>query len=96
MSATRFRHCSPDMVERTAAAIASLVKPGGTLLVFTRIRPDGAEADGPPWPLEESATRIFEKLGFALVDENRFENERRGPAGTGSFRTLSWNGKSCR
>lgn len=73
---------APGRVERTAAAIASLVKPGGTLLVFTRIRPDGAEADGPPWPLEESATRIFEKLGLVLVNENRFENERRGPAGT--------------
>lgn len=71
----------PQMVERTAAAIALLVKPGGTLLIFTRIRPNGTETDGPPWPLEERATRLFEDLGFALVDETRFTNEKQAPNG---------------
>lgn len=71
----------PEMVERTATAIASLVKPGGTLLVFTRIRPDGTETDGPPWPLEERATRLFDGLGFSLVDQTRFTNQKQGPNG---------------
>jgi len=68
----------PEMVGKTAAAIASLCKPGGTLLVFTRVRPDGTRTDGPPWPLEETATKIFADLGFELVNETRFENEKRG------------------
>ena len=68
----------PEMIGKTAAAIAALCKPGGTLLVFTRIRPDGAGAEGPPWPLEETATRLFADLGFDLVAETRFENEKRG------------------
>ncbi len=66
----------PPMIERTAEAIASLCKPGGTLLVFTRTRPDNTPADGPPWPLEESVTRIFSRLGFNLLDETRFTNEK--------------------
>ena len=35
-------HCLPSQ---------ALVAPGGgTLLVYTRVREDGAEVDGPPWP----------------------------------------------
>ena len=49
----------PEMLEKTAAAVASLVAPGGDLLVYTRWRPDGAEADGPPWPLEESGLTVL-------------------------------------
>lgn len=66
----------PDMLEKTATAIASLVKPGGTLLVFTRIRPNGAPVDGPPWPLEENEIEIFTQLGFELAGDERFENKK--------------------
>lgn len=68
----------PHMVEKTAAAIACLVKPGGTLLVFTRTRPDGANVDGPPWPLEESTLGWFGHSGFELVGDHRFQNEKNG------------------
>jgi len=68
----------PELLEKTRAAIASLVKPGGTLLVFTRVRRNGADADGPPWPLEETEIEKFAKLGFELVLENRFSNEKNG------------------
>lgn len=41
-----------------AAAIASLVAPGGTLLTVCRSRPDGTpEPEGPPWPLPKAHLR---------------------------------------
>ncbi|GAB4349830.1 MAG: hypothetical protein Kow0026_05520 [Oricola sp.] len=69
---------SPGMLAETAAAIASLVRPGGTLLVYARWRADGAEVNGPPWPLEESKLHVFADLGFTLQSEDRFTVERPG------------------
>ena len=46
------------------AAIAALVKPGGTLLLIARSRPDGSEASGPPWPLMPSEIARFDELGL--------------------------------
>ena len=69
---------SPDMLKETASAVASLVRPGGTLLVYARWRADGAEANGPPWPLEESRLHVFGELGFTLQSEDRFTIERPG------------------
>lgn len=69
---------APDMLEETAAAVASLVRPGGTLLVYARWRDDGAAVDGPPWPLEQSRLHVFEHLGFTLQDEDRFTLDRPG------------------
>lgn len=66
----------PQMLAQTADAIASLVKPGGTLLVFTRTRPDDAPVDGPPWPLEESSVEGFHQKGFTKISEERFENRK--------------------
>jgi len=68
----------PSMLDRTAAAVAGLVRPGGTLLVYARYRPDGAHVDGPPWPLEEQQLRLFEGLGFELVHEDLFHLSRHG------------------
>jgi ubiquinone/menaquinone biosynthesis C-methylase UbiE len=68
----------PQMLPQVAGAIASLVKPGGTLLVYSRTRPDGEPADGPPWPLEEKSVRIFSDLGFEPTRETRFEINRHG------------------
>ena len=68
----------PEMLGQTAAAVASLVAPGGDLLVYTRWRPDGAPVEGPPWPLEESRLDCFAPLGFERIGETRFVVERPG------------------
>ena len=69
---------SPSMLDETAAAVASLVKPGGRLLVYARWREDGAEANGPPWPLEKSRLAVFADLGFTLEHEDLFTVDRPG------------------
>lgn len=66
----------PSMLEKTTQAIADLVKSGGALLVYTRLRPDDKELDGPPWPLRYSDAVRFGELGFELIAEERFENKR--------------------
>lgn len=66
----------PDNLQKMAAMIASFVRPGGTLLVYARVRADGAPADGPPWPLEMARTEVFNTLGFRLADRNLFELKR--------------------
>ena len=57
---------SGDLRERACAAIAGFVRPGGRLLVITRTRPDGSQADGPPWPLTPAELARFETLGFSV------------------------------
>ena len=52
--------------ERAAAfpAAASLVAPGGTLLVIGRVRDEGTDVAGPPWPLTKPEFMQFESLGL--------------------------------
>ncbi|MEO1067427.1 MAG: class I SAM-dependent methyltransferase, partial [Pseudomonadota bacterium] len=64
------------MVKETAAAICALVAPGGTLLVYTRCRPDGADADGPPWPLEERNLTLPAAHGLTKLSEKSFQVDR--------------------
>lgn len=66
----------PENLTKVAGAIASMVKPGGTLLIYTRIRPDGSEANGPPWPLLEADVMAFSDMGFELVSSKTFEIHR--------------------
>ncbi|MEZ5872574.1 MAG: class I SAM-dependent methyltransferase [Nitratireductor sp.] len=63
----------PQMLASMMAAIADLVAPGGTLIVYTRIRHDGTGTSGPPWPLQESEAMGFSGHGFRLVSRNSFE-----------------------
>lgn len=65
----------PEMLDRTAAAIAALVRPGGDLLVYTRYEKQG-RSEGPPWPLAESRLDLFAPLGFETVSERRFKHHR--------------------
>lgn len=70
----------PAIMPRLRQAICDLVAPGGRLLVYARVRADGAEASGPPWPLETSEAMSFAGMGFELVAERRFalhKGERR-------------------
>jgi len=48
-------------------AIASLVAPGGTLLVITRCRDSDTEPDGPPWPLSDTELAYFQELGLQEI-----------------------------
>ncbi|MCB1429506.1 MAG: class I SAM-dependent methyltransferase, partial [Nitratireductor sp.] len=63
----------PAMLDRMTAAIAALLAPSGRLLVYTRIRPDGSETSGPPWPLQESDAMGFASYGLQLVSRDSFE-----------------------
>src|SRR5689334_16767413 len=49
----------PEQHEVAARTIASLVAPGGTLLVLATTRDEGAEVTGPPWPLARSELDAF-------------------------------------
>ena len=57
------------------AQIASLLKPGGTLLMSTYTRPSEAVNDGPPWPLFESELAQFEALGLKIVKKETFHQK---------------------
>lgn len=68
----------PEWMPQSRAAVAGLVAPGGILLVYCRIRPDDAEADGPPWPIRESDALAFQDKGLELLDNMAFTVERHG------------------
>ena len=53
------------------ASVASLVAPGGTVLVVARGREAGEDLGGPPWPLSHDELRGFEHAGLL---EDRFED----------------------
>ena len=62
-----------DLRPAAFAAIAGMVKPEGTLLVYARVRPDGTKWDQAPWPVMVSEFKAFEKAGLSLVQEDHFE-----------------------
>lgn len=66
----------PATLEQSVPAVASLVAPGGTLLVYTRIREDGSDVEGPPWPLEETTAMSFTDFGLELLAREEFTIER--------------------
>jgi 2-polyprenyl-3-methyl-5-hydroxy-6-metoxy-1,4-benzoquinol methylase len=51
------------------SSVASLVAPGGILLLITHIRDTEAEPNGPPWALSELELKQFESLGLQLVEK---------------------------
>jgi SAM-dependent methyltransferase len=71
-----------DLRPGAFAAITGLVASGGRLLVLTRTRSDGTDADGPPWPLTPSEIARFGALGFVRESETTYDlvrGERRIP-----------------
>jgi SAM-dependent methyltransferase len=86
----------PDPPRAAAiGGVASLVAPGGTLLVLAIAREPGEPADGPPWPLTRAEIASFATLGPAALetvaiellpdpeqpDQRRWRAELRAPAG---------------
>lgn len=65
-----------ETLEKSIPAVASLVAPKGILLVYSRIRNDDQEVEGPPWPLTESKILSFEEHGLELVSREDFILER--------------------
>ncbi|MEM7302936.1 MAG: class I SAM-dependent methyltransferase [Pseudomonadota bacterium] len=59
-------------------SIVSLLRPGGTLLVYTRTRDEGTTHDGPPWPLMPSEIQFFTDAGLNVVTNLSFNVERPG------------------
>ncbi len=54
-------------------AVANLVAPGGTLLVYSRMVEDGVETNGPPWPLQRSVLASFDQYRLQLVETEEFD-----------------------
>ena len=52
------------------AQISQLVKPEGTLLVATYLRPTPEPPQGPPWPLTLEELAYFETLGMDVVQQH--------------------------
>ena len=53
--------------------IASLLKPGGTLLAICRSRPDEGEITGPPWPISKKEMANYEKAGLRVETWEEFD-----------------------
>ncbi len=60
---------------KAIASVASLVAPGGRLLVVTRLRQTEAEPEGPPWPLSEGELAAFGTAGLAEIQRSEFVSE---------------------
>lgn len=82
---------SGEMRRDAVPAIAGLVAPGGTLLIFARVRMEGSEADGPPWPLMPSELAAFEDSGLTEVASEEFTVERPGRVIPHVFRVMRRN-----
>ena len=54
---------------RATAAVASLVAPGGTLLVIAVADTTGEGVNGPPWPLTRSDVEAFAAHGFDVAGD---------------------------
>ncbi len=64
----------PAQHASAARSIAALVAPGGTLLVLATTREDGADVEGPPWPLTRAEVEGFADGGLVLRQLERIEN----------------------
>ena len=76
-------------IELRATAIAGVsgfVAPGGTLIVYSGIRGDGEEVDGPPWPLTRAEVESFATGGLETVRIDRPEVAPGEPRWLAEFR----------
>ncbi|MEA5508304.1 class I SAM-dependent methyltransferase [Crocosphaera sp. UHCC 0190] len=56
------------------AAIAFLIKPGGTLLIMTRIRATEDIPEGPPWPVSALELSQFHQLGYEEISRTPYHD----------------------
>lgn len=54
------------------AAIATLLKPGGTLLIVTRLRDTEETPDGPPWAVSEQELSQLDEYGYQEVSRTPY------------------------
>ncbi|MBB3044042.1 methyltransferase domain-containing protein [Nocardioides soli] len=64
----------PEQHSVAAQSIAALVAPAGTLLVLATTRDEGAEVEGPPWPLSRTELDAFAYRGLALRRVERIQD----------------------
>ena len=62
----------PDVREQLMASIASLLAPGGRLLVFARARDEAEPPGALPWPLTRTELKRFETLGLTCESFDDF------------------------
>jgi SAM-dependent methyltransferase len=81
----------PEQHTVAARNVASLVAPGGTLLVLATARDEGSEVTGPPWPLTRAEMEEFAISDLVLRRVERIEGDSwwraeltRGAAGSTS------------
>ncbi|MEA5534548.1 class I SAM-dependent methyltransferase [Crocosphaera sp. XPORK-15E] len=60
--------------KQVIAAIASLIKPGGTLLIMTRIRATEDTPEGPPWPVSALELSQFHQLGYKEISRTPYHD----------------------
>ena len=68
-----------DRVPEAIKEIATLVRPGGTLLVMTRSRAADETPSGPPWPLTRATLEEFTNAGLTEVTLEPFHDQRSDP-----------------
>ena len=68
----------PELHARGIEAVAALVAPGGTLVVYSAGREEGEAVEGPPWPLTRAEVEAFATDGLApvLIEERRHDGFR--------------------
>lgn len=64
----------PEQHPVAAQSIAALVAPAGTLLVLATTRDEGAEVEGPPWPLSRAELDAFAYRDLVLQRVERIEH----------------------
>lgn len=63
----------PEQHMVAARNIATLVAPGGTLLVLATAREDDSEVQGPPWPLTRAEVDVFEDGDLVIRELERID-----------------------
>lgn len=61
-----------DLRRASFSALERLVAPGGILFAVCRSRDDGADFEGPPWPLSPTELSAFDNLGLERVSRRSF------------------------